>query len=178
VRHRLRPPTPNKMLRSKLTDQLLLVPTSLHVAPASNIATMFEAETFDFIIMTNTVASYVGSPHSILSDCRHLLTMNGSVFASFINATSLRRFLLRKSGAIERFSTRGAPSSSAVRAVVINKRQLLSRCRSIGLQVRLLRYQSVLGGVAEKTWMIPGELMLSSLFPSLGHSINILAQRV
>lgn len=165
-------------LRSKYSSSYNSGQIELVQSPASNLAQLFPAESFDAIILINAAASYAGTPSFVLSNCQRLLKPDGRVFASFLNRTSLRRFARVKCGSTEVFNTRGANRRlQGVEVIVPTSSEIAYRCRRSGLEIVWTRFQSLLGGVAEKSWLWPLELAIRRLAPSLGHTVNVLAHK-
>lgn len=149
----------------------------LLVCSADGVMERVDGRLFDVIILTNTAASFVGSPTALLADCAALLEKRGVVVASFLNRRSLRRRLAGMRGGLERFRTRGSKlDGEGARAVTVTEEELRRRCAEVGLRVRWVRYQSVFGGVMEHRYAIPIEKAVKRLVPHLGHSINLLAE--
>jgi ubiquinone/menaquinone biosynthesis C-methylase UbiE len=151
----------------------------LHVGDARVLADLFPQAQFDLVILLNATASYIGMPTTVLADSSRVLVRDGVLFASFLNRCSLRRCVRGRRGVTELYNTRGVGANlGGVPVILPSKAELQRRCSRLGLNTQWIKYQSVLGGVAELPWLLPVEAMSRRMFPHKGHTINLLATKL
>jgi ubiquinone/menaquinone biosynthesis C-methylase UbiE len=150
---------------------------SLHVADAKSLSELFPVNQFDLVMFLNASASYIGGATAILRDSSRVLQTGGTLFVSFLNRDSLRRCLHGHRGISELYGTRGA-ICDGVPVLLPTGEELTRRCNRIGLQMQWIKYQSVLGGVAEHSFFMPLELASRELLPKKGHTVNLLATKL
>ncbi len=148
-------------------------------ATANASARLFASNYFDFVISLNTAMSFFGNSKLTAEAVHAILKPGGIAFLSFLNRYSLRRFLRMQYDSTEIYNTRNSSSDAGfTSANTVSEGDLLSIYSDAGFRIDGFYYQSVLGGVAEKSNLIRLEKILSSRFGFLGHAINIVVCKI
>ena len=149
----------------------------LHVGSMHDLS-MFHSETFDCVVSLYTSFSFTNKPLVTLSEIHRVLKPRGKVFISVLNRWGLWRVCSLQLAKEARYKTRGTSMlQTDTPAKTFTRNELIHMFSNAGFSNIGIYGQGLLSGILQKKGAWEINKRLSTLFPNLCHTLNIIASK-